>query len=329
MAMLDHWHPVLRSKKLRRKPVAVRLAGKQIALFRSEGGQVGALEDCCPHRRMRLSLGKVVNHRLQCSYHGWTYDCDGNGESPATPKLYVQATTFETVERFGFIWLKARDAQPVFPRFEVDGWYNICTLEHTVKAPLEVTLDNFCEIEHTPTTHDFFGYDPQRMHEVQVRFEPTETSVRVINIGPSKRIGFIYRFLLGIKRTWQFNDDWTTYFSPVYSVYDHWWSDPASGRDSRVRWRLYIFFTPLDDEETAITTFAFTKSRYWGPNGSMWLARWLVRRKLDHEIRLDVRTLEGLADKRPDLDGMKLSRFDRVLGLNRERIEKIYRGRSG
>jgi phenylpropionate dioxygenase-like ring-hydroxylating dioxygenase large terminal subunit len=326
MAMLDHWHPVLRSKRLRRKPVAVRLAGKQIALFRSEGGQVGALEDCCPHRRMRLSLGKVVKHRLQCSYHGWTYDCAGNGESPATPKLFAQATAFETAERFGFIWLKSRDSQPVFPHFDVDGWYNICNLEHTVKAPLEVTLDNFCEIEHTPTTHDFFGYDPKRMHEIQVRFEPTETSVRVINVGPPKRIAWIYRFLLGIKRTWQFNDDWTTYFSPVYSVYDHWWSDPASGRDSRVRWRLYIFFTPLDDEETAITTFAFTKSRYWGPDGSMWLARWLMRRKLDHEIRLDVRILEGLADKRPDIEGMKLSRFDRVLGLNRERIEKIYRG---
>ena len=54
---------------------------------------------------------------------------------------------------------------------------------------------------------------------------------------------------------------------------------------------------------------------------------WLIRRKLDHEIRLDVRILEGLADKRSDIEGMKLSRFDRVLGLNRERIEKIYRGR--
>ena len=193
---------------------------------------------------------------------------------------------------------------------------------------LEVTLDNFCEIEHTPTTHDFFGYDPERMHEVQVRFEPTETSVRVINVGPPKRIGLIYRFLLGIKRTWQFNDDWTTYFSPVYSVYDHWWSDPASGRDSRVRWRLYIFFTPLDDEETAITTFAFTKSRYWGPQSILWVAKWLIRKKLDHEIRLDVRILEGLADQRADLEGMKLSRFDKALGLNRERIERVYRGRT-
>jgi phenylpropionate dioxygenase-like ring-hydroxylating dioxygenase large terminal subunit len=329
MAVLDHWHPVLAAYRLRREPVGVRLAGKRIALFRGEDGKVGALEDICPHRRMRLSVGNVVAHRLQCAYHGWTFDCDGNGESPGTPKLTAHATSFDAVERHGFIWVKSRDSAPQFPRFDVEGYYNICNLEHTVKAPLEVTLDNFCEIEHTPTTHDFFGYDLDRMHEVQVRFEPTDTSVRVINVGPPKRIRFLFRLLLGIKRRYQFNDDWTTYFSPVYSVYDHWWSDPVTGRESMVRWRLYIFFTPLDAEETALTTFAFTKSRYPGPAGCMRLVRWLMRRKLDHEIHLDVRILENLADKRPDLEGMKLSRFDRVLGLNRERIERIYRGRRG
>jgi phenylpropionate dioxygenase-like ring-hydroxylating dioxygenase large terminal subunit len=326
MAALDHWHPVLRGKRLRRKPVAVRLAGKHIALFRGEDGQVGALEDCCPHRRMRLSMGVVDNCRLRCSYHGWTFDTSGFGESPGTPKLQAQAHAFDAVERHGFIWVKSRGSEPAFPRFDVDGWYNICNLEHTIRAPLEVTLDNFTEIEHTPTTHDFFGYDLDRMHEVKVRFEPTDTSVRVVNVGPPKRIGWLYRVLLGIRRGFEFNDDWTTYFSPVYSVYDHWWADPESGRESLVRWRLYIFFTPLDQHETALTTFAFTKSRYPGPDGSMRLVKWLMRRKLDHEIQLDVRILEGLADQSAGLEGMKLSRFDKVLGLNRERIDRIYRG---
>jgi len=36
--------------------------------------------------------------------------------------------------------------------------------------------------------------------------------------------------------------------------------------------------------------------------------------------------LEHMADKNPSIDGMKLSRFDRVLGLTRERIQRIYRG---
>ena len=60
MAVLDHWHPVLCSSQLGRQPVGVRLHGKELVLFRAEGGQIGALEDRCPHRRMRLSAGKVV-----------------------------------------------------------------------------------------------------------------------------------------------------------------------------------------------------------------------------------------------------------------------------
>jgi hypothetical protein len=52
-----------------------------------------------------------------------------------------------------------------------------------------------------------------------------------------------------------------------------------------------------------------------------------MRRQLDVEIRLDVALVEGLASLDPSIEGMKLSRFDRVLGLNRERIERLYRGR--
>ena len=163
------------------------------------------------------------------------------------------------------------------------------------------------------------------MHQVQVRFETTEKSVRVINSGPPKRMAWPYRLLLGVRSNYVFYDDWTTYFSPVYSVYDHWWADPETGKESLVRWKLFIFFTPRDEGTTLVTTLVFTKSRYPGRTGCMRLVRWLLRRKIDHEIRLDKRILEGLADQRADLEGMQLSRFDKVLALNRERINRIYR----
>ena len=329
MGVLDHWHPIVAAKHLRRRPIAVRLHGADIALFRTASGQIGALEDRCPHRRMKLSLGRVVNDRLQCSYHGWTYDCQGAGQSPGTPKLYITARRFEALERLGVIWLKAADSQPEFPHFPTlaaDGYFHVCTLHHEVQAPLEVTVDNFCEIEHTPTTHAFFGYELDRMPEVQVRFETTETSVRVLNQGPPKRMAWPYRLLLGVRPNHLFFDNWTTHFSPVYSVYDHWWADPATGEENRVRWKLYIFFIPRDDKTTLLTTFVFTKSRYIGPAGGVRLVRWLLRRKIDHEIRLDKRILEGLADQSADIEGMKLSRFDKVLALNREHINRVYRG---
>jgi phenylpropionate dioxygenase-like ring-hydroxylating dioxygenase large terminal subunit len=276
---------------------------------------------------MRLSYGRLAADRRQCAYHGWSFDRNGNGESPGAPKLHAYTTAYKAREEYGAIWVKAGDAEAIFPPFQVDGYYPICTLRHEILAPLELVVDNFTEIEHTPTTHAMFGYALERMHEVEVRFEPTASTVRVINTGPPKRIALLLRLLLGIRARYHFHDDWTTHFSPVYSIYDHWWSDPKTRRESLVRWRLYIFFTPRDDRETSVITFAYVKSRYPGPHGLAHLFRWLFRRILDHEIRLDKNILENLAEHDPNIEGLKLSRFDRVLGLNRERIDRIYRGR--
>jgi phenylpropionate dioxygenase-like ring-hydroxylating dioxygenase large terminal subunit len=326
MAAIDHWHPVLPTKQLEDRPVGIRLAGEEIVLFRGEGGQIGALDDCCPHRRMRLSRGKVIDDRLQCTYHGWTFDCLGAGESPGTPKLHAQAVRYDTCERHGLIWLKSADSRPHFPQFEPEGFYHLCTLHHEVSAPLEVTLDNFTEIEHTPTTHAIFGYELARMSEVWVRFQPSDTTVRIINGGPQKRLPLLVRLLTGVRPGDHFNDDWTTYFSPVYSIFDHWWSSPDGSRQGRVRFRIVIFFTPLTEQQTALTTLAYVKSTYPGPYGGVRLFKpWMVR-MLQREVDLDVQILENLASKNPSLEGMKLSRFDRALGLNRERIESVYRG---
>ena len=91
--------------------------------------------------------------------------------------------------------------------------------------------------------------------------------------------------LVGIKKRYVFNDDWTTYFSPVYSVYEHWWSDPETGQEAMVRWRLYMFFTPVDDKETRVTTFSYAKSRWpVGRSGGLKPFRFLMRKKLAREI---------------------------------------------
>jgi phenylpropionate dioxygenase-like ring-hydroxylating dioxygenase large terminal subunit len=328
MGAIDHWHPVCQSRKLGRQPQKVRVDGRNIVLFRTESGEIGALSDCCVHRRMSLAKGTVVSGRLQCAYHGWNYDASGVGESPGTPKLQSQTLSYDTAEQHGLIWIKPRDCEAVVPHFDVAGYYHLCTLGHVVRAPLEVVLDNFCEIEHTPTTHALFGYDLARMAEVTCEVETTDTSVRVINRGPQKRMPWLVRQLIRVGPRGEFIDDWATHFSPVYSIYDHSWIDPDTGEAGMVRWRIVIFFTPQDDETTAVTTLAFTKSSYPGRYGGVRLARPILSRLVEREVQLDIAMLENLADKNPSLEGMKLSRFDRALGLNRERIERVYRGKS-
>jgi len=327
MAEIDHWNPVLLARALGRKPRSVRVAGRELVVYRTKSGAVGALDEACPHRRMRLSTGCVVGERLQCPYHGWTFAADGCGESPGTPKLQARTTSYETREVHGVVWLKSADSTAEFPHFDVDGYYRLGSMSHLARAPLETTLDNFCEIEHTPTTHALFGYPLERMHEVTTRTEADEVSVRVVNAGPHKAIQRLFKWFIGLRGDVTFVDDWTTRFSPLYTVFDHAFHESATGKPSRLHWRIYLFLTPLSADETLVTTITYVRSTFpLGPYGGVRVIWPILWRMIEREVALDCKVLKNLADKRPQLDGMKLSRFDRALGLNRERIERIYRG---
>ena len=326
MGMLDHWQPVLLGRRLRDKPVGVVVAGAPVALYRTAGGSVAALSDVCPHRRLKLSAGEVIGDRLRCRYHGWTFDACGHGESPAAPKMTTCTTSYDAREEHGLVWIKSRDSSPAFPAVESGGFYPICTLEHTIPAPLELAVDNFNEIEHSGTVHDTFGYDLDRLSEVQVNISATDDAVRVTNAGPTKTLNRAFAWLLGIRKGDTFHDHWTTRFSPMHSVFDHWWTSPDGAREAMVRWRLYIFFVPQDDKSTRVFSVTFAKSRYPGPAGGLRVFKWLMRREIDREIRADVGMLYHMADYGTGIEGLKLSRFDKVLGLTRERIARIYRG---
>ncbi|MBY0587682.1 Rieske 2Fe-2S domain-containing protein [bacterium] len=328
VGVFDHWHPVVASSKLRQKPIGIMLGGKEFVLFRGAGGKIGAMEDCCVHRRARLSRGSVINGKLQCSYHGWQYDTTGQAESPGTPKLRVCAHAFDTAEKHGYVWMKRAGAQAVIPEFDLAGYEYVCARDYMVPAPLEVVLDNFTEVEHTPTTHANFGYDLSKMAEVRTTVEQSTDTVRVINTGPQKKTPWVVQQLAGLKTGDIFTDDWVTYFSPVYTQYEQFWNDPKTGAERRDRYRIYVFFNPIDQDRTELVVFAYLRARTAARAAFIKLTRPLLSLIVHIEIVCDVKMLSSLADKSPELHGMKLSRFDRVLGLNRDRIQSIYRGES-
>jgi phenylpropionate dioxygenase-like ring-hydroxylating dioxygenase large terminal subunit len=327
MPMLDFWHPVLRSRDLPRdRAVGVKLAGRSLALFRSGPDQFGALEDRCPHRRMKLSVGKVQDGRLRCAYHGWTFDGSGLGESPGTPKLHACAESFDVQEAHGAIWIKGRGVDRPLPVLDHLDYVPVGVVVQRVQAPLELVMDNFSEIEHTIAMHDF-GFDAARSHEAVVTFEPTDRAVTVRNTGPAKPPPLFARFLLLFRKRFLFHSDYTFTFDPPLSVVDHWWTDPVTGREAMVKYRLHHFFVPEDAGSSLIVTFGAVHSRWpVGPGGGVQPFAWYMRQEIKSTVDEDIWLLENMADKTTNIDGMKLSRFDRVLGLTRERLRRIYYG---
>ena len=328
MSALDHWHPIVLSRELGRRPLGVRLAGQQLVLFRTASGAVGALTDVCPHRRMRLSVGRVIGDRLQCCYHGWTFGCDGSGESPGTPKLRTRAASFETRDSHGLVWVKAVGSSASFPDFDGRdrGFVPMATLRHDVDAPLEVVVDNFTELEHTPTTHGMFGFPLERMHEVELEIEAGEDVVRQRYRGPCKTYPWLYRTFLGIGRAPTFTAEGDVRFSPVHSYGDYAWTDSRTGKPGWVNARNVHFFTPLDERTTRIFTLSYMRLNRPGFGWMLSFVRPIMRRAINTEVLQDKRVLDGLADKDPAIEGLKLGRFDRVLGLCRQRIRRIFRG---
>ncbi len=57
LGLRDQWHPVLASWEVAANPVGITRLGENIVVWRDAEGQVHALEDRCPHRGARLSLG--------------------------------------------------------------------------------------------------------------------------------------------------------------------------------------------------------------------------------------------------------------------------------
>jgi vanillate O-demethylase monooxygenase subunit len=326
MGELDHWHPVLRSEEVSRKPRAVRVAGNEIVVFRTASGTLGAFPDRCPHRGARLSLGRVEGERLECPYHGWQWETNGRGHSPATPTAKPCAQAFDVLERQGAVWIKRQGAAAAFPRFDIEGFHEVDRVRKIANAPLELVLDNFIEVEHTPSVHAFLGYPPDRMHEVEHRVVIEGDSIYVQNVGPLRKLPSPVYPIFGIPRDAWFVDEWTTYFSPIYTVYDQYFVDPLTRKRTGDLTRIGVFFTPLDEARTEVFVMVYSSASPWGLLGFDLARHALLAAFARIEVTLDVRLLGKLADKRTQIKGNQLARFDKALLATRERIDRIYRG---
>ena len=76
-AFRNYWYPVADAASLGDGPMARRLLGQDIVVWRTSTGVTSAAADRCPHRAARLSCGWIDNDALVCPYHGWEYGTDG------------------------------------------------------------------------------------------------------------------------------------------------------------------------------------------------------------------------------------------------------------
>lgn len=83
-----YWQPVALASELPPggAPLALRILGEDLVLFRDDQARIGLLGIHCAHRGTDLSYGRIEDGGLRCLYHGWLYDIHGRClEQPGEP----------------------------------------------------------------------------------------------------------------------------------------------------------------------------------------------------------------------------------------------------
>lgn len=327
---LRHWHPVLIAKDLKDEPVSVKILGEPIVLFRTKEG-VGAVHDRCPHRGARLSAGHVNNDGcIVCPYHLWSFDEEGKGKSPVNPKMKPFTRAFDVAEHEGLIWVKAKGAEAELPKISSEGLHSVGIHTGTIDAPFYVVVDNFTEIEHSPTNHFIFAFDEKGLNEVEPNVEVKSDSIHIRYEGPQRDVPWwTFASMLGLKSGTRHVIDFTVNFGPLHWVYDLYWEDPATGERLPQHIRQHAFITPNDDGTTsAFLIFHTSLGLFSRKNPLKFLMKQVFFMLAGNEFDLDKKICENVAEMgaQPGFEGLQLGKFDRVLRATRRLIADVYDG---
>jgi phenylpropionate dioxygenase-like ring-hydroxylating dioxygenase large terminal subunit len=182
------WYVAAWAHELSREPLARKILGEDVVLFRQLDGTPAALEDQCCHRQLPLSLGKVEGNGLRCGYHGFYFGASGAcldipGQDAIPANAGVRA--FDVVERWKWVWIWPGDPALADPAKIPDLWW--CDhpdwkLTTPAMVPLacdsRLIVDNVLDATHLTYVHAT-SIGSGGLTQVQPVIETGENHVRV------------------------------------------------------------------------------------------------------------------------------------------------------
>ncbi len=171
-ALKTAWYPVAESTDVGDEPLATRLLGENLVIWRSHDGELVAAPDQCPHRQAPLSIGTYNKGEVTCAYHGWTFGTQGRcmlvpssgPGAPIPPTAHLNCHKVQ--ERYGLIWVCLGEPAVAIPRIPQDedpAFRRLHSGVETWKVSTPRLVDNFMDFSHFPWVHTGtfgLGQDP-------------------------------------------------------------------------------------------------------------------------------------------------------------------------
>lgn len=289
----QHWYAIGRSADLgRHMPMPVRLFGRSLVMFRDHDGRCAVLEDRCVHRQAPLSAGKVCKGRLQCPYHGWSYDGSGQVvEVPALgpdalPARELRGVALRCIEQDGLIWTWPGQGEPAAgPRriatFDQPGWTRF-TMKTRFRGSVEACLENFLDCPHATFVHRGWFRSPTRL-PVRARVTTLDDGAVAEYFDEPRRGSVIWALFAPRRGTMRHTD---RFIAPATSCVDYVFPGGLA-------YNITSTCSPVQGDQIEVYTVMSFRFRGLGPLVRLFfepLSRWIIHQ--------DVRMLDRVADNR-------------------------------
>ena len=177
---INFWYPMAKAGEITDTAVKVECLGQEFVVFRGEDGEAKCLSNTCVHRGGALSGGKIKGNYIECPYHGWQYDAQG--ECHRIPSLGSKANipnrthvdAYPVEEKHGLIFaflgdLPEDERPPIIEVKEegLEGW-RPTMLDYERGANYERSIENGIDPAHNEYVHDTHGFSGEKEEEYHV-----------------------------------------------------------------------------------------------------------------------------------------------------------------
>ena len=168
----DQWYVAAYGAEIGAELFARTICGEAILFWRTQAGQVTAMADRCVHRRFPLSQAPsaLVEDKVVCGYHGFTYGADGRCVAVPGQKRVPQTArlrAYPVVEQDSFVWVFIGDPAradvrkiPRAPYLDSPGYTTVAGME-PLQARFSLLVDNLLDLSHETYLHGGYIGTPE------------------------------------------------------------------------------------------------------------------------------------------------------------------------
>jgi 3-ketosteroid 9alpha-monooxygenase subunit A len=142
----------------------VKLAGRDLALFRTESGKAAVLDNFCPHLGAPLHQGAVVGENIRCPFHHWQWDGAGQcAEIPYADRIparaVIESVPVREINGVVHAWHHPEGREPYFELPEVEGmngdakWSELEYMELELPTCIQEIAENDVDQAHFTYLH--------------------------------------------------------------------------------------------------------------------------------------------------------------------------------